>query len=73
MPRRPASDITCEVCNYAFSRAAWLENQGYCPNCDQPISRMAREALNLPRADLAEEEPTEPGPAEPAGPASPDQ
>jgi len=61
MSKPAPRDIKCEVCDYAFSRSAWEENQGYCPNCDQPIGKMARESLNLPRTDMPEEEPPEPG------------
>jgi hypothetical protein len=61
MGKPTARDITCEVCGHTFIRSAWEENQGYCPNCDQPISKMARESLNLPRIDLPDEELPEPG------------
>ncbi len=37
MSKPALRDIKCEVCDYAFSRSAWEENQGYCPNCDQPM------------------------------------
>ena len=49
-------EIKCEECGYAFGRAAWVENKGYCPNCDQPLGKMARENLNLPRADVPDEQ-----------------
>ena len=51
-----AHEIKCEECGYAFGRAAWVENKGYCPNCDQPLGKMARENLNLPRADVPDEQ-----------------
>jgi hypothetical protein len=71
-----AREIKCEECGYAFGRAAWVENKGYCPNCDQPLGKMARENLNLPRADVPDEE--LPGEieredrGEPPGPVVPD-
>lgn len=68
------AEIACEVCGYAFSRAAWRENQGYCPNCDQPISRLARERLKLPRADLPDDDPAAgAAPDESGGEVQPEQ
>jgi hypothetical protein len=50
------SGIDCEVCSQRFGPDEWRKNQGYCPQCDQPIGRLAREMLELPRTDFPESE-----------------
>lgn len=48
--------VMCEVCGFRYPTDRWIDNLGYCPNCDQPYGENARRLLDLPRMDLDPDE-----------------